>query len=83
VGRRTFEELRGYWPKQSDDATGIADYLNQLHKYVVSSTMTEPEWQNSTIQHHAVPQADRSRAGRRVPAVHLLARPRPQSPTVP
>ena len=49
VGRRTFEDLRGYWPKQSDDATGIADYLNQVQKYVVSSTMTEPAWQNSTI----------------------------------
>ena len=49
VGRRTFEDLRGYWPEQSDDATGIADYLNQVRKYVVSSTMTEPKWQNSTV----------------------------------
>jgi dihydrofolate reductase len=49
VGRRTFEDLRGYWPKQSDDATGIADYLDQVQKYVVSSTMTEPKWQNSTV----------------------------------
>ena len=49
VGRRTFEDLRGYWPKQSDDATGIADYLNQVQKYVVSSTVTQPEWLNSTI----------------------------------
>ena len=37
------------WPNQRDDATGIADYLNQVQKYVVSSTITEPEWQNSTI----------------------------------
>jgi dihydrofolate reductase len=49
VGRRTFEDLRGYWPEQSDDATGIADYLDQVQKYVVSSTMTEPKWQNSTV----------------------------------
>jgi dihydrofolate reductase len=49
VGRRTFEDLRGYWPERSDDATGIADYLNQVQKYVVSSTMTEPTWQNSTV----------------------------------
>jgi dihydrofolate reductase len=49
VGRKTFEDLRGYWPKQSDDTTGITDYLNQVQKYVVSSTMTDPEWQNSTI----------------------------------
>ena len=49
VGRRTFEDLRGYWPKQSDDATGITDYLNEVQKYVVSSTMTEPDWENSTV----------------------------------
>jgi hypothetical protein len=29
VGRQTFEDLRGYWPKQSDDATGITNYLNE------------------------------------------------------
>jgi dihydrofolate reductase len=49
VGRRTFEDLRGYWPKQAEDATGITDYLNRVQKYVVSSTMIDPEWQNSTV----------------------------------
>jgi dihydrofolate reductase len=49
VGRRTFEDLRGYWPKQSDDATGITEYLNRVHKYVVSSTMTDPGRENSTV----------------------------------
>ena len=27
-GRVTFEEMRGYWPKQTDDTTGVTDYLN-------------------------------------------------------
>ncbi|WP_027341598.1 dihydrofolate reductase family protein [Hamadaea tsunoensis] len=49
VGRQTFEDLRGYWPLQTDDATGIAAYLNSVRKYVVSATMTAPEWQNSTV----------------------------------
>ncbi len=49
VGRKTFEDLRGYWPTLSDDATGVTDYLNQVQKYVVSSTMTDPRWQNSTV----------------------------------
>jgi dihydrofolate reductase len=49
VGRKTFEDLRGYWPKQPDDTTGITDYLNRVQKYVVSSTMTEPDWQNTTV----------------------------------
>lgn len=49
VGRRTFELLRGYWPDLSDDPTGISDYLNRVQKYVVSSTITEPQWQNTTV----------------------------------
>ena len=49
VGRQTFEDLRGYWPDQTDDTTGVSDYLNQVQKYVVSSTMTDPQWSNSTV----------------------------------
>lgn len=49
VGRQTFEDFRGYWPHQHDDPTGISDYLNSVDKYVVSSTMTDPAWQNSTV----------------------------------
>ena len=49
VGRRTFESLRGYWPGLSEDPTGIRDYLNRVQKYVVSSTLTDPQWQNSTV----------------------------------
>ena len=49
VGRHTFEQLRSYWPAQTDDKTGVTDYLNQVDKYVVSTTMTEPGWQNTTV----------------------------------
>ncbi|MEV3962540.1 dihydrofolate reductase family protein [Nocardia sp. NPDC050193] len=49
VGRRTFEDLRGYWPRQTEDPTGITAYLNSVRKYVVSRTLTDPRWQNSTI----------------------------------
>ena len=49
LGRQTFEDFRSYWPQQSADATGITDYLNGVAKYVVSSTVTEPAWQNSTV----------------------------------
>lgn len=49
LGRRTFKDMRGYWPQQTDDATGISESLNRQSKYVVSSTMTDPAWQNSTI----------------------------------
>ena len=49
LGRQTFEDFRSYWPNQSDDATGITAYLNNVAKYVVSTTMTDPEWENSTV----------------------------------
>jgi dihydrofolate reductase len=49
VGRRTFEAFREYWPKQTDDTTGISEYLNRVQKYVVSSTLTDPQWENSTV----------------------------------
>jgi dihydrofolate reductase len=49
VGRQTFEDFRGYWPKQTDDHTGVTAYLNRVAKYVVSSTMRDPQWENSTV----------------------------------
>ena len=49
LGRRTFESFREYWPKQADDTTGITDYLNRVQKYVVSSTLADPQWENSTV----------------------------------
>ena len=49
LGRQTCEDMRGAWPQQSDDATGVTEYLNLVQKYVVSSTMTDPQWQNSTV----------------------------------
>jgi dihydrofolate reductase len=48
-GRVTFEEMRGYWPRQADDETGVSEYLNRVSKYVVSSTMTDPQWERSTV----------------------------------
>ncbi|MDN5895239.1 MAG: dihydrofolate reductase family protein [Nocardioides sp.] len=49
AGRRTFEDLRDYWATLEGDGTGITDYLNQVQKYAVSSTTTDPRWQNSTV----------------------------------
>ncbi|HZQ33677.1 MAG TPA: dihydrofolate reductase family protein [Mycobacterium sp.] len=49
LGRQTFEDFRGYWPAQTHDRTGITDYLNQVAKYVVSSTIDDPQWDNSTV----------------------------------
>ena len=48
-GRVTFEEMRSYWPKQTDDTTGVSDYLNRVEKYVVSSTLDDPQWEHTTV----------------------------------
>jgi dihydrofolate reductase len=49
LGRRTFEELRSFWPHQHDDETGIAAHLDRVAKSVVSSTLTDPGWVNTTV----------------------------------
>ena len=49
LGRQTFEDFRSFWPLQTDDPTGITDYLNQVQKYVVSSTLTDPGWEPTTV----------------------------------
>lgn len=49
LGRVTFEEMRGYWPLQTDDTTGITAYLNRVSKYVVSRTLEDPAWANTTV----------------------------------
>jgi dihydrofolate reductase len=49
VGRRTFQDLRGYWPTLSEDPTGIASYLNEVAKYVVSNTLIDPQWRHTMV----------------------------------
>ena len=46
VGRTTFEEMRGFWPRQVDDQTGVTDHVE---KYVVSSSIVDPDWDGTTI----------------------------------
>ena len=49
VGRSTFESFRAFWPQQTDDETGVREHLNRVHKYVVSSTLTDPGWEPTTV----------------------------------
>jgi dihydrofolate reductase len=46
LGRRSYEWFAGRWPSRSGE---LADRLNSLPKYVVSSTLRDPEWHNSTV----------------------------------
>ncbi len=48
LGRRTYEGFAAAWPRMNDEA-GFAEKMNGMPKYVVSSTLEEAEWSNSTI----------------------------------
>jgi dihydrofolate reductase len=46
MGRRTYEWFAARWPSRTGE---LADRLNSLPKYVVSSTLEQPDWNNSTV----------------------------------
>jgi dihydrofolate reductase len=48
LGRRTYEGFAAAWPQRSDDA-GFAEKFNSMPKHVVSSTLKDPEWNNTTV----------------------------------
>jgi dihydrofolate reductase len=50
LGRRTYEDFYGYWPKQADNP--FTEVLEERRKYVASTTLREPlPWRNSTLLH--------------------------------
>src|SRR5262245_29518696 len=46
LGRRSYEWMAGRWPSRGGD---LADRLNAMPKFVVSSTLDAPEWNESTV----------------------------------
>ena len=46
LGRRSYEYFAARWPSRSGE---WADRLNSVPKYVVSSTLEDPDWNNSTV----------------------------------
>ena len=46
LGRVTYEGFAEAWPSREGE---FADKFNAMPKYVVSSTLEEPEWNNSTV----------------------------------
>jgi dihydrofolate reductase len=46
LGRRTYESFAGAWPEREGD---FADKFNSMPKFVVSTTLGDPEWNNTTV----------------------------------
>ncbi len=46
LGRRSYQFFAGRWPSRSGE---LADRLNSVPKYVVSATLEDPDWRNSTV----------------------------------
>jgi dihydrofolate reductase len=46
LGRRTYDGFAAAWPSRDGP---FADKINNGPKYVVSNTVTDPEWQNTTV----------------------------------
>ena len=46
LGRRSYEFLAARWPSRTG---ALADRLNSKPKYVVSSTLQDPDWNNTTV----------------------------------
>jgi dihydrofolate reductase len=48
IGRHTYDAFASYWPN-ADPADPTTEVMNGTRKYVVSNTLTEPRWENSTV----------------------------------
>lgn len=49
LGRRTYELFAGHWPEASAEEQPMAKPLNSKPKFVATKTLTELEWENSTV----------------------------------
>ena len=50
MGRHTYDSFVPVWAPRSGDP--YTDHMNAITKYVVSTSLTEPEWANTTVIHH-------------------------------
>lgn len=55
LGRVTYEGFAAAWPERDDEA-GFAEKFNTMPKHVVSTTLSDPEWQNSEVISENIPE---------------------------
>ena len=48
MGRRLYDEWSDYWPQQGPEVP-FSEYINGVQKYVVSSSLTDATWNNTTL----------------------------------
>jgi dihydrofolate reductase len=48
LGRRTYETFAASWPERGSEIPN-ADWMNKTAKYVASTTLQSPTWNNSTV----------------------------------
>lgn len=53
LGRVTYEDFADAWPSITDEE-GFADRMNSMTKYVVSTTLDEVEWNNSSLMRGSI-----------------------------
>lgn len=62
LGRITYKGFADAWPERTDE-TGFADKMNSMKKYVVSTTLGKPEWNNSVLlKEHAMEEIKKIKA---------------------
>ncbi len=69
LGRRTYEIFAAHWPYIKDDP--VADKLNSVKKYVVSRTLDEVNWNNSTLVKGNLVQAIRDLKEQKGPEIQV------------
>ncbi len=48
MGRKLYDEWSSYWPRQGPEVP-FSEFINAIPKYVLSTTLKEPAWQNTTV----------------------------------